>query len=222
MTSRAKIVAVAKSYIGACGGSSAHADILRYFNSVKPDGYAAKKSDPWCAEFASACAIQAFGKSTAKKYFPLSAACVYIINKAKKLNIWVESDKYIPEAGDWILYDWDDTGKGDNKGQPDHAGIVEYYKSGYIHVIEGNMGSGSGRCGRRKLRIDGLYIRGFVTPDYDRIKVNKKDKTVEELAKEVIRGEWGNGAERKERLTAAGYDYNKIQAKVNELMKGSK
>ena len=222
MTSRSKIVSVAKSYIGACGGSSAHADILRYFNSVKPDGYAAKKSDPWCSEFVSACAIQAFGKATAKKYFPLSAACTYVINKAKKMNIWVESDKYIPEAGDWILYDWNDSGKGDNKGQPDHVGIVEYYKSGYIHVIEGNMGSGSGRCGRRKLRIDGRYIRGFVTPDYDRIKVKKSDKTVEELAKEVIAGKWGNGAERKERLTAAGYDYNKIQAKVNELMKGSK
>ena len=219
MTSRAKIVSVAKSYIGTCGGSSAHADILRCFNSVKPDGYTAKKSDPWCAEFVSACAIQAFGKSTAKKYFPLSAACVYIINKAEKLNIWVESDKYIPETGDWILYDWDDSGKGDNKGQPDHVGIVEYYKSGYIHIIEGNMGSGSGRCGRRKLRIDGRYIRGFVTPDYDRVKVNEKDKTVEELAKEVIAGKWGNGHERKERLTAAGYDYNKVQAKVNELMK---
>ena len=222
MTSRAKIVSVAKSYIGTCGGSTAHADILRYFNSVKPDGYTAKKSDPWCAEFVSACAIQAFGEIVAKKFFPLSAACTYIINKGKKLNIFVESDKYIPEAGDWILYDWDDTGKGDNKGQPDHVGIVEYYKAGYIYVIEGNMGSGSGRCGRRKLRIDGRYIRGFVTPDYDRIKVNKSDKTVEELAKEVIAGKWGNGHERKERLTAAGYDYDKIQAKVNELMKGSK
>ena len=219
MTSRAKIVSVAKSYMGTCGGSSAHADILHYFNSVKPDGYTAKKSDPWCAEFVSACAIQAFGKAAAKKYFPLSAACVYIINKAKKLNIWIESDKYIPEAGDWILYDWDDTGKGDNKGHPDHVGIVEYYKAGYIHVIEGNCGN---QVKRRKLRIDGKYIRGFVAPDYDRIKVSKKDKTIEDIAKEVIAGKWGNGRERKERLTAAGYDYNKVQAKVNELMKGSK
>lgn len=215
MTSRAKIVAVAKSYIGVCGGSSAHADILHYFNSVKPMGYTAHKSDPWCAEFASACAIQAFGKATAKKFFPLSAACVYIINKAKDMNIWVESDKYIPEAGDWILYDWDDSGKGDNKGQPDHVGIVEYYKAGYIHVIEGNYGN---MVRRRKLRIDGRYIRGFVTPDYDRIRVNKSDKTNEEIAKEVIAGKWGNGRERKERLTAAGYDYNKIQAIVNKLM----
>ncbi len=219
MNSRAKIVAVAKSYIGTCGGSSAHADILHYFNTVKPMGHTAKKSDPWCGEFVSACAIQAFGKTVAKKYFPLSAACVYIINEAKKKNIWVESDKYIPEAGDWILYDWDDTGKGDNKNKPDHVGIVEYYKAGYIHVIEGNKHD---KCARRKLRIDGRYIRGFVTPDYDRIRVKKSDKTNEDIAKEVIAGKWGNGAERKKRLTAAGYDYNKVQDIVNELMKGSK
>lgn len=218
MTSRSKIVAVAKSYIGTCGGSAAHADILHYFNSVKPFGYTAHKSDPWCAIFVSACAIQAFGKTAAKKYFPLSAACTYMINKGKELNIFIESDKYIPEAGDFILYDWDDTGRGDNKGQPDHVGIVEYYKAGYIHVIEGNMGSGSGKCGRRKLRIDGRYIRGFIAPDYDRIRVNK-EKTNEEIAKEVIAGKWGNGLERKERLTAAGYDYKKIQAIVNKLMK---
>lgn len=217
MNSRAKIVAVAKSYIGTCGGSTAHADILHYFNEVKPFGHTAKKSDPWCGEFVSACAIQAFGKTQAKKFFPLSAACVYIVNKAKEMNIWVESDKYIPEAGDWILYDWDDTGKGDNKNKPDHVGIVEYYKAGYIHVIEGNKHD---KCARRKIRIDGKYIRGFVTPDYDRIKVGKKSN--EDIAKEVIAGKWGNGAERKKKLTAAGYDYNKVQAIVNKLMKGSK
>lgn len=43
-------------------------------------------------------------------------------------------------------------------------------------------------------------------------------KSVDELAREVIRGEWGNGAERKRRLTEAGYDYNAVQARVNELL----
>lgn len=43
-------------------------------------------------------------------------------------------------------------------------------------------------------------------------------KSVEELAQEVIRGEWGNGAERKQRLTDAGYDYNAVQARVNEIL----
>lgn len=44
-------------------------------------------------------------------------------------------------------------------------------------------------------------------------------KTVTELAKEVIAGKWGNGQDRKNRLTAAGYDYTAVQNKVNELLK---
>lgn len=43
-------------------------------------------------------------------------------------------------------------------------------------------------------------------------------KTTEELAREVIAGKWGNGQERKKRLTDAGYDYSAVQKKVNELM----
>ena len=45
-----------------------------------------------------------------------------------------------------------------------------------------------------------------------------KKKTVDELAKEVIAGKWAAGDERKQKLTVAGYDYSKVQARVNELM----
>lgn len=44
-------------------------------------------------------------------------------------------------------------------------------------------------------------------------------KTVDELAREVIAGKWGNGTDRKNRLTAAGYDYSAVQKRVNELLK---
>ena len=44
-------------------------------------------------------------------------------------------------------------------------------------------------------------------------------KTVDELAHEVIRGLWGNGADRKRRLTAAGYDYRAVQDRVNEILR---
>lgn len=47
----------------------------------------------------------------------------------------------------------------------------------------------------------------------------KPGKTVDELAREVIRGLWGNGTDRKNRLTAAGYDYNAVQTRVNELLR---
>ncbi|MBQ8133981.1 MAG: peptidoglycan-binding protein, partial [Clostridia bacterium] len=44
-------------------------------------------------------------------------------------------------------------------------------------------------------------------------------KSVETLAREVIQGKWGNGEERRQKLTAAGYNYSAVQSRVNELMK---
>jgi len=43
-------------------------------------------------------------------------------------------------------------------------------------------------------------------------------KSADELAREVLQGKWGNGAERKKRLEAAGYDYAAVQKKVNQLV----
>ena len=54
---------------------------------------------------------------------------------------------------------------------------------------------------------------------YGKIKTNIK--TIEELAKEVIDGKWGNNEDRKTSLTNAGYDYDKVQARVNEILKQS-
>lgn len=44
-------------------------------------------------------------------------------------------------------------------------------------------------------------------------------KTNEQIAEEVLDGLWGNGTERKNKLTAAGYDYNAIQTIVNSKAK---
>ena len=46
-------------------------------------------------------------------------------------------------------------------------------------------------------------------------------KSNEELATEVIRGDWGNGQDRRNRLTAAGYDYGAVQSIVNQRLSGS-
>ena len=45
-----------------------------------------------------------------------------------------------------------------------------------------------------------------------------KLKSVLTVAKEVIAGKWGVGEDRKKKLTDAGYNYSKVQAKVNELL----
>ena len=47
-------------------------------------------------------------------------------------------------------------------------------------------------------------------------------KSNEEIANEVINGVWGNGQDRKNRLTQAGYNYDDIQAIVNNRLGVSK
>lgn len=62
---------------------------------------------------------------------------------------------------------------------------------------------------------------GWICLDYTNkttVKVETK-KSVDEVAREVIRGEWGNGSERKKKLEAAGYNYNEVQNRVNQLLK---
>lgn len=45
-------------------------------------------------------------------------------------------------------------------------------------------------------------------------------KSNQEIAQEVLNGLWGNGTERRERLTKAGYNYDNVQSIVNALVYG--
>lgn len=47
-------------------------------------------------------------------------------------------------------------------------------------------------------------------------------KPLDEIAHEVIAGKWGNGSDRKTALTKAGYNYDAVQKRVNEILYGSK
>ena len=55
--------------------------------------------------------------------------------------------------------------------------------------------------------------------DYTETGWSDNVQNIDSIAAEVIQGDWGNGEERKERLEQAGYDYDAVQARVNELMK---
>ena len=71
-------------------------------------------------------------------------------------------------------------------------------------------------------RIDGV-IGNVDISDFKNISISKPTtkptkKTADEIADEVIAGKWGNGADRKAKLEAAGYNYKEIQTKVNEKL----
>ena len=64
-------------------------------------------------------------------------------------------------------------------------------------------------------------INQFKLYEYDNVVYDVPDmKSVEEIAKEVINGKWGNGIVRKQKLKLAGYDYKEVQSVVNRILKG--
>jgi len=84
-------------------------------------------------------------------------------------------------------------------------------------VWDGKWGNGEAR--RTKLELAG-YNYDEVQAEVERIADNYNNdpkpekKSIEEIAKEVWDGKWGNGEDRKNRLTQAGYNYDEVQAEV--------
>lgn len=206
-----EIVKQAEKWKGAKEGSTTHKKIIDTYNSHKPRarGYVLKYTDDWCAGFVSACAIAV----DATDICPLEVSCPKLIDLAKKKGIWKESDNRVPKVGDWVLYDWEDSGKGDNKNTPNHVGIVVKVStaSKTFVVIEGNK---SDKVAERTMKFNGKFIRGFIVPKY-----SEGSEDLVKIAKEVIRGEWGNGSDRKKKLEKAGYNYSDVQKVVNTILK---
>ena len=87
-------------------------------------------------------------------------------------------------------------------------------------VIRGKWGNGSER--KERLTASGYdfdTIQKIVDNMLNGTKPTVTKKSNEEIAKEVIRGKWGNGSERKDRLTASGYDFDTIQKIVDDYFK---
>ena len=157
------VVREAIAWLGFKESNGTHKKIIDIYNSHKPlaRGYKVKYTDEWCATFVSAVAI----KLGYTDIIPTECGCPQMLEHFKKLGAFDESDNRAPSPGDVIFYDWEDAGNGDNKGRPNHVGIIEKVSDGYITVIEGNYNES---VRRRKIKIGAKYIRGFGVPKYDK------------------------------------------------------
>lgn len=160
---RKKFVARATAYVGVKGGTAAHHKIIDDYNRHKPlaRGYMVKYTDAWCATFGSKIAIEAGYTDI----IPTECSCDAQIKLWKNMGRWCENDAKTPQPGDYIYYDWDDNGIGDCIGSADHVGIVENCDGHTITVVEGNK---SNEVGRRRIAVNGRYIRGFGVPDFSK------------------------------------------------------
>lgn len=158
---RQKIVDCAMEWIGCRELDGSHKTIIDMYNNYTPlpQGYKMKYTDSWCAAFVSAAAISAGHADI----IPVECSCGRMQAAFQKMGRWEENDAYVPDTGDVIFYDWQDSGIGDNKGWPDHVGIVVSSKDGNICAIEGNKDDA---VGYRIISVNAKGIRGYGLPDY--------------------------------------------------------
>jgi len=193
----------AKSYIGTREGDQKHKAIVDNYNAIKPlpVGYKVKMTDEWCAAF-----VTVMGDiSGASFYIGRECGVHRFVQIFKNKGIWRGLEK--PSPGDIIVFDWQ------KNGWKDHIGFVEKIENSKVTTIEGNT---SGRVARRKYAWNDWRVAGYARPQYPIL--NKGNKSIHDLAREVIQKKWGNGKERKQRLIAAGYNYDAVQKEVNKLM----
>lgn len=152
----------ALSWVGKKESDGSHKSIIDIYNSHRPlaRGYALKYEDAWCVGFVSAVAI-ACGYTD---IIPTEVGCSKFIELCKKKGIWFEDENRTPNIGDIIVYDWEDDGSGDNKGTPNHVGIVSEVGSETFKVVEGNYNNA---VKVRSMDINGKFIRGFACPSFD-------------------------------------------------------
>lgn len=168
--SRQTYVNQLREWIGRNEYDGTHKEIIDIYNAHRPlaRNYKVKYTDSWCATTVSAAAINVGYTDI----IPLECSCGKMIQLAQQMGIWQENDTYIPNPGDIIMYDWDDSGSGDDTGWPEHVGVVEECDGSTITVIEGNY---KDAVGRRNIAVNGKYIRGFICPKFDSNEEEKKE-----------------------------------------------
>lgn len=159
-----RVLKIARGWVGRKESDGSHKEIIDVYNGQPkplPRNYRVKATDAWCATFVSACFI----KAGLAEIMPTECGCGEMIKLHQAKGIFNEDDNHSPSPGCIVFYDWDDHsgGKGNNRGWPDHVGIVEKVDGDKIIVIEGNMNNA---VGRRTIQRGQQYIRGYSCPVY--------------------------------------------------------
>lgn len=101
------------------------------------------------------------------------------------------------------------------------AGFDTYMvKVGNIYKVQAGAYSAKANAEAMATKLKKAGFNTFITTESGSPVGNNtlQKKSNAQIAKEVIQGKWGNGAERKKRLKAAGYNYSAVQKEVNRLL----
>lgn len=120
------------------------------------------------------------------------------------------------KAGDIVLVDDNKSGESGNGG---HIMIFKGFSGDTPYVWDNNSGQNKNYQFKAHSYGSSRKILAIIRLK-DLAPVPKK--SIDELAQEVINGKWGSGEARKKNLEEAGYDYEAVQKRVNEILSKKK
>lgn len=197
------MIKTALSYMGI--GRSEKMKLFQYYNDnvyplIEPKRkYKMRDGDDWCAMFVSVIAHMAGIKN-----FPFEVSCYYQHIWGVKNGRW-EKPNYTPKPNDLIYFDW---GRGNRFN---HVGFVVSVNNGVICTIEGNKQK---TVAKRYIKADSKAIKGYIRLDVAGLTDAHSEK-IADLVARVLKGEFGNGNERKRAL---GVHYDEVQRAVNDKL----
>lgn len=96
--------------------------------------------------------------------------------------------------------------------------VVGQTGKGVFTIVSVNDGWGKLKSGAGWIYLENKEYVTVLGGTSSGKKQSETKKSIDEIADEVINGKWGNGADRKKRLEAAGYNYAQVQAAVNRKL----
>lgn len=145
MSKRDEIVEIALSQKGYHEGPN---------NDTKYGEWYGLNYNPWCAMFVSWCAFQV---GILDNLIPKFAGCTTGFRLMTNMGITTK-EHIVPQKGDLIFFDWD------NSGDYDHVGIVTNADNDYVWTIEGNHDD---NVDTYVYPINAKYIAGYARPKYE-------------------------------------------------------
>lgn len=222
-----KFLELAASQLGYVEDTGNKTKYSKYFDTEAWQWFNTKKQGAeWCAIFICWLFCQLIGPDRARSFLGCpspkdncAAGVKYLWQYLCKRGWKVDKTKGQP--GDIIFLN-------SNK----HVGLIQKVEGGKYITIEGNK---SNKVAQGSYKVSSSTVYGICRPAWSEIEniaapapapaqpaQNNSGYTSLEIAvaKDVIRGKYGNGQARRLNFQRAGYDYNRIQSCVNKILKG--
>ena len=213
-----KVIQVAKTYVGYKETPVNITTFSADFDKNYPDFYNTRKQGAaWCDIYVDHCFVEAYGVARALELLcqpkkSCGAGCKFSADYYRQKGQFIKRGSGTPQEGDQIFFG--------TYGKESHTGLVTKCDGSKVYTIEGNS---SDMVKEHSYSLKSTKISGYGRPKYTEADYVKPDTThdnldIDTLANMCIKGLLGNGQARKDKITAMGFNYYEVQARVNELL----